>query len=186
MRCCPPRWERRWSSTRRRRRRGATWTGCLPTGRRPPRPSGLRPRPRLRVEDAACHRVGRGGSRRRRIRYLHGSARCSARVRRRARVCGVPDPGSVTRSVTPRERGRHLPRTRRIRGYRVAAILRSLQTTANAAHVLGLSGEVSRLAPGHRADVLVLDDPDWRYMAYHLGGDRFAACVKSGKQLPGV
>lgn len=55
--------------------------------------------------------------------------------------------------------------------------------TANAAHVLGLSGEVGRLAPGHRADVLVLDDPDWRYLAYHLGGDRFAAHIKSGQPL---
>ncbi len=55
--------------------------------------------------------------------------------------------------------------------------------TANAAHVLGLSGDVGRLAPGYRADVLVLDAPDWRYLAYHLGGDRFAAKIKSGQPL---
>ena len=55
--------------------------------------------------------------------------------------------------------------------------------TANAAHVLGKSGEAGRLAPGYRADILVLDAPDWRYLAYHLGGDRFAARVKSGKLL---
>lgn len=55
--------------------------------------------------------------------------------------------------------------------------------TANAAHVLGMGGEVGRIAPGHRADLLVLDAPDWRYVAYHLGGDRFAARVKSGKLL---
>ena len=54
--------------------------------------------------------------------------------------------------------------------------------TANAAHVLGL-GDVGRLAPGYRADVLVLDAPDWRYLAYHLGGDRFAARIKSGRVL---
>ncbi len=51
--------------------------------------------------------------------------------------------------------------------------------TANAAHVLGLA-DVGRLAPGYRADVLLLDAPDWRHVAYHLGGDRFAAKVKSG------
>jgi imidazolonepropionase len=51
--------------------------------------------------------------------------------------------------------------------------------TANAAHVLGLN-EVGRLAPGYRADVLVLDAPDWRHLAYHLGGDRFAARIRSG------
>jgi imidazolonepropionase len=54
--------------------------------------------------------------------------------------------------------------------------------TANAAHVLGL-GDVGRLAPGYMADVLVLDAPDWRYLAYHLGGDRFAARIKSGRVL---
>jgi imidazolonepropionase len=54
--------------------------------------------------------------------------------------------------------------------------------TANAAHVLGL-GDVGRLAPGYKADVLVLDAPDWRYLAYHLGGDRFAARIKAGQVL---
>ena len=54
-------------------------------------------------------------------------------------------------------------------------------TTANAAHVLGLDAVVGRLAPGYRADVLVLDAADWRYLAYHLGGDRFAAKIKSGR-----
>jgi imidazolonepropionase len=54
--------------------------------------------------------------------------------------------------------------------------------TANAAHVLGLN-DVGRLAPGYQADVLVLDSPDWRYLAYHLGGDRFAAKIKSGRLL---
>jgi imidazolonepropionase len=54
--------------------------------------------------------------------------------------------------------------------------------TANAAHVLGLN-DVGRLAPGYKADVLVLDGPDWRHLAYHLGGDRFAARIKSGRVL---
>jgi imidazolonepropionase len=54
--------------------------------------------------------------------------------------------------------------------------------TANAAHVLGLN-DVGRLAPGYRADVLVLDAPDWRHLAYHLGGDRFAARIKSGRMV---
>ena len=54
--------------------------------------------------------------------------------------------------------------------------------TANAAHVLGLD-DVGRLAPGYKADILVLDAPDWRYVAYHLGGDRFAARIKAGQVL---
>jgi imidazolonepropionase len=31
--------------------------------------------------------------------------------------------------------------------------------------------------------MLVLDAPDWRYVAYHLGGDRFAARIKAGQVL---
>jgi imidazolonepropionase len=54
--------------------------------------------------------------------------------------------------------------------------------TANAAHVLGLD-DVGRLAAGCRADVLVLDASDSRYLAYHLGGDRLAARIKSGRLL---
>ena len=54
--------------------------------------------------------------------------------------------------------------------------------TANAAHVLGLR-DVGRLEPAYRADVLLLDAPDWRYVAYHLGEDRFVAKIKSGRIL---
>jgi imidazolonepropionase len=43
--------------------------------------------------------------------------------------------------------------------------------TVNAAHVLGRAERKGRIAPGFDADLLVLDVPDWRYLAYHLGGD---------------
>jgi imidazolonepropionase len=43
--------------------------------------------------------------------------------------------------------------------------------TVNAAHVLGRSARRGRIAPGFDADLLLLDVPDWRYLAYHLGGD---------------
>jgi imidazolonepropionase len=52
--------------------------------------------------------------------------------------------------------------------------------TVNAAHVLGRAGAAGRLAVGYRADVLLLDAPDWRYLAYHLSGDVVAAVVRGG------
>ena len=52
--------------------------------------------------------------------------------------------------------------------------------TANAAHVLDLP-DIGHLASGYLADLLLLDAPDWRHLAYHLGGDRFAAIIKKGK-----
>ena len=52
--------------------------------------------------------------------------------------------------------------------------------TANAAHVLGLAGDRGRIAPGLRADLTLLDAPDWRYLAYHLAGDVVAAVVRGG------
>jgi imidazolonepropionase len=51
--------------------------------------------------------------------------------------------------------------------------------TVNAAHVLGLADR-GRIAPGYRADLTLLDAPDWRYLAYHLGGDVVAGTVVGG------
>jgi imidazolonepropionase len=53
--------------------------------------------------------------------------------------------------------------------------------TVNAAHVLGRDGRVGRLAPGYRADITLLDAPDWRYLAYHLGGSVVAQVVVEGE-----
>jgi imidazolonepropionase len=43
--------------------------------------------------------------------------------------------------------------------------------TVNAAHVLNRADRKGRIAPGYDADLLLLDVPDWRYLAYHLAGD---------------
>ncbi|HKU58317.1 MAG TPA: imidazolonepropionase [Gaiellaceae bacterium] len=51
--------------------------------------------------------------------------------------------------------------------------------TVNAAHVLGLADR-GRVAPGCRADLVLLDAPDWRYVSYHLAGDVVACVVRGG------
>ena len=52
--------------------------------------------------------------------------------------------------------------------------------TVNAAHVLGLADR-GRFAPGLRADVVLLDAPDWRHLAYHLAGDLVHTVVREGR-----
>jgi imidazolonepropionase len=52
--------------------------------------------------------------------------------------------------------------------------------TVNAAHVLGRAARAGRIAPGLGADLVLLDTPDWRYLAYHLGGDIVDQVVVGG------
>jgi imidazolonepropionase len=55
--------------------------------------------------------------------------------------------------------------------------------TVNAAHVLGRADAKGRLAPGFDADVVLLDAPDWRYLAYHLGGEVVSEVIAGGTAL---
>jgi imidazolonepropionase len=51
--------------------------------------------------------------------------------------------------------------------------------TVNAAHVLGLDDR-GRLASGARGDVVLLEAPDWRHLAYHFAGDVVHTVVQGG------
>jgi imidazolonepropionase len=53
--------------------------------------------------------------------------------------------------------------------------------TVNAAHVLGRADRKGRIAPGYDADLVLLDAPDWRYLAYHLGHDHVAGVLLAGE-----
>jgi imidazolonepropionase len=53
--------------------------------------------------------------------------------------------------------------------------------TVNAAHVLGRADRKGRLAPGYDADLTLLAAPDWRHLAYHVGGEVVSAVVRSGR-----
>jgi imidazolonepropionase len=53
--------------------------------------------------------------------------------------------------------------------------------TVNAAHVLRRADRKGRLAPGYDADLTLLAAPDWRHVAYHVGGEVVCAVVRSGR-----
>jgi imidazolonepropionase len=53
--------------------------------------------------------------------------------------------------------------------------------TLNAAHAVGLGERVGSLEPGKQADILILDTPDWRHLAYEFGGNLVRYVLKRGQ-----
>ncbi len=52
--------------------------------------------------------------------------------------------------------------------------------TVNAAHVLRRADRAGRIAPGFAADLVLIEAPDWRHVAYHLAGNIVRAVIKGG------
>jgi imidazolonepropionase len=55
--------------------------------------------------------------------------------------------------------------------------------TVNPVHVLGCGDRKGRLAPGYDADIVLLGEPDWRYLAYHLAGDVVETALVGGEPI---
>jgi imidazolonepropionase len=53
--------------------------------------------------------------------------------------------------------------------------------TINAAHAVGLGQRLGSLETGKQADVLIIDAPDYRHLAYHFGGNPVERVIKRGR-----
>ena len=53
--------------------------------------------------------------------------------------------------------------------------------TLNAAHAIGLGDKVGSLETGKKADILVLDTPNYRHLGYHFGVNLVERVIKSGQ-----
>jgi len=56
-----------------------------------------------------------------------------------------------------------------------------LAATIHAARSLGRENEIGSLDMGKKADVLVLDIPNYRYLPYHFGVDHVDIVIKKGR-----
>ena len=53
--------------------------------------------------------------------------------------------------------------------------------TINAAYAIDRQDQVGSLAVGKKMDLLLMDIPDYQYLAYHPGINPIQAVIKSGK-----
>ena len=54
-------------------------------------------------------------------------------------------------------------------------------STINAAHAIGKGGEIGSIEVGKKADLIVLDAPDYRFLGYRFGSNQVNTVVKNGK-----
>jgi imidazolonepropionase len=56
-------------------------------------------------------------------------------------------------------------------------------STLNGAAALGLSGEIGSIEVGKRADIIIAEVPDYRFLAYHFGANHVRTIIKNGTIL---
>jgi imidazolonepropionase len=56
-------------------------------------------------------------------------------------------------------------------------------STINAAHAVGLGDRIGSIEVGKQADLLIVDAPDYRHLAYWLGGNLVECVIKKGRVL---
>ena len=54
-------------------------------------------------------------------------------------------------------------------------------STINAAHALGLGAHIGSLEVGKQADVLIVNAPDYRHLAYQFGSNLVQQVIKRGQ-----
>ncbi|GAB4127760.1 MAG: imidazolonepropionase [Roseiflexaceae bacterium] len=58
-----------------------------------------------------------------------------------------------------------------------------IAATLNAAYAIGLGAQVGSLQPGKQADLLIIQAPDYRHLAYYLGGNPVRQVIKAGQSM---
>jgi imidazolonepropionase len=58
-------------------------------------------------------------------------------------------------------------------------------STINAAYAVGLGDRLGSLEAGKQADLLVVDAPDYRHLAYQFGGNVVRQVIKRGRMVHG-
>lgn len=59
-----------------------------------------------------------------------------------------------------------------------------IAATLNAAHAIGLGDRVGSLEAGKKADILILDIPNYCHLGYHFGVNLVERVIKSGQVSP--
>ncbi|HCF50296.1 MAG TPA: imidazolonepropionase, partial [Syntrophomonas sp.] len=55
--------------------------------------------------------------------------------------------------------------------------------TINAAHAVDRAADIGSIEAGKKADLVILDAPNWDYVIYHFGVNHVDKVIKSGRTV---